>query len=303
MVAQEVDAYPSRTGPEPTLIERRDPVVHPGRDGPLTHDQLQSFASEGFLSLNDLLSASELDVLRGEVQRMTSAPDLAKAPQTVIEPESREIRSVFEVHRSSRVFRDLAADSRIVDRVRQILGSDVYIHQSRMNRKSGFEGAAFYWHSDFETWHVEDGMPRMRAVSCSIALTDNYTWNGPLMVMPKSHLWFASCAGETPEEHYKHSLRKQEYGVPSNETLYRLAEEGGIVDFPVAAGSVVLFDCNIQHGSNSNISPLPRSNVFFVYNSLENTLVEPFCGLAPRPEFIASRKFTPVQELPTPATR
>lgn len=28
--------------------------------------------------------------------------------------------------------------------------------------------------SDFETWHAEDGMPVPRAVSLSIALTDNY---------------------------------------------------------------------------------------------------------------------------------
>ena len=50
----------------------------------------------------------------------------------------------------------------------QILGSQVYIHQSRVNLKPGFKGKEFYWHSDFETWHIEDGMPRMRALSCSI---------------------------------------------------------------------------------------------------------------------------------------
>ncbi len=42
----------------------------------------------------------------------------------------------------------------------------------------GFTGSGFYWHSDFETWHAEDGMPSMRAVSCSIALTENFAYNG-----------------------------------------------------------------------------------------------------------------------------
>jgi ectoine hydroxylase len=32
----------------------------------------------------------------------------------------------------------------------------------------------------------------------------------------------------------------------------------------------------------------------FVYNSDENAAVAPFGGTAPRPEFIASRDFTPV---------
>ncbi|MES8739290.1 phytanoyl-CoA dioxygenase family protein, partial [Cutibacterium acnes] len=73
------------------------------------------------------------------------------------------------------------------------------IHQSRINLKNGFNGKEFYWHSDFETWHVEDGMPNMRAVSCSITLTDNTVYNGSLMVIPGSHKYFVSCVGETPE--------------------------------------------------------------------------------------------------------
>ena len=56
------------------------------------------------------------------------------------------------------------------------------------------------------------------------------------------------------------------------------------------AGSVVFFDCNTLHGSNSNTTPYPCSNVFFVYNSIENQLVEPKAGLKPRPEFVAARQ-------------
>src|SRR3546814_10756649 len=44
---------------------------------------------------------------------------------------------------------------------------------SRLNYKPGFKGKEFYWHSDFETWHVEDGMPQMRALSMSILLAEN----------------------------------------------------------------------------------------------------------------------------------
>jgi hypothetical protein len=47
----------------------------------------------------------------------------------------------------------------VVGPARQLLGSDVYVHQSRVNFKPGFNGQDFYWHSDFETWHAEDGMP------------------------------------------------------------------------------------------------------------------------------------------------
>ena len=173
--------------------------------------------------------------------------------------------------------------------------SDVYVHQSRVNLKPGFRGKEFYWHSDFETWHIEDGMPRMRALSISISLTENEAWNGSLMVVPGSHRRFVGCAGETPEDHYQQSLRAQEYGVPSDEALTRLVAEGGIAPVTGQPGSAVMFDCNAMHGSNGNITPFARRNVFLVYNSVENALVEPFAAPGRAgPEFIASRDFTPI---------
>src|SRR5699024_7333822 len=102
------------------------------------------------------------------------------SPEIVREPGSDEIRSIFDAHRKNELFGRLSRDPRITDMISQILGSDIYVHQFRINFKPGFKGKEFYWHSDFETWHVEDGMPRMRAISCSILLTDNHSYNGPL---------------------------------------------------------------------------------------------------------------------------
>jgi ectoine hydroxylase len=53
-----------------------------------------------------------------------------------------------------------------------------------------------------------------------------------------------------------------------------------------------------MHGSNGNITPYPRANAFFVYNAVSNALVEPFGGMPPRPEFIASRSAEPIGALP-----
>ena len=95
-------------------------------------------------------------------------------PRIIREPHGRSIRSVFR----AALFSDMIAEVIRLDTVlpvaRQLLGSDVYLHQARINMMPGFTGTGFYWHSDFETWHAEDGMPSMRAVSCSIALTENY---------------------------------------------------------------------------------------------------------------------------------
>lgn len=289
-LAAEKDFYPSRMQPKPGIQKRVDPVVYGTAEfGPLEQDALKSFEKDGFLFFDSLFDAEEIATMLEEVSALKAQRHELNPDHIITEPDGNEIRSFFAVHDYNPVFKALASNPKIARIAEQILGSKVYIHQSRINLKPGFAGKDFYWHSDFETWHVEDGMPRMRALSCTINLTENTAHNGPLMVIPGSHASFVSCVGQTPENHYKKSLKKQEYGVPDKTIIRNLAEEGGITSFTGKPGSVVFFDCNLLHGSNSNITPLPRSNVFFVYNSILNLLREPYCGLPPRPEHIATR--------------
>ena len=168
---------------------------------------------------------------------MRQDPAVAGSGKTIKEPDSGAVRSVFDIHSDNELFARVAADERTAGIARYILGGDLYVHQSRMNFKPGFTGKEFYWHSDFETWHVEDGMPRMRCLSCSILLTDNEPHNGPLMLMPGSHKHYVRCVGATPENHYEKSLRKQEFGVPDQNSLSELASRFGIDCATGPAGS------------------------------------------------------------------
>lgn len=290
------DVYPSRVYSKPRILPRLDPVVYSAKSvsGPLTSGQLEFYEKNGYLFIENFFAEKEIEIYRKELRRLAEEGKSSGKPEVIIEPESEEVRSVFAVHRDCETFAQLACDRRLVGIAKQILGSDVYIHQSRINFKPGFKGKEFYWHSDFETWHVEDGMPRMRAFSVSIALEDNYIFNGPLMVLPGSHKEFISCVGRTPDNHYKQSLKRQEFGVPDNENMKQWVKKYGIQIPTGKKGSILIFDCNIMHGSNSNITPFPRSNVFLVYNSVENRIVAPFSGQKPRPEYISHREYQPV---------
>lgn len=290
------DLYPSRTGQDAGIRKRIDPVVYSSVQdfAQGLGEKLNFFEENGYVIFDRLFDFEEVDQFNQEVSVLLNNETLKHCEETILEPSSNEIRSIFCIHKLSTLFDSLSRDARILEIVEAIVGSQVYIHQSRLNFKPGFEGKEFYWHSDFETWHVEDGMPRMRAVSCSIALSDNFVFNGSLMVIPGSHRFYIACEGTTPDQHYKQSLKKQEYGTPDRRTLEWLVKHNGIDMFVGKAGSVIFFDCNIMHGSNGNITPLPRSNAFFVYNSIENTLLNPFAAIAPRPEYIATRNFEPI---------
>ncbi|QYJ02805.1 ectoine hydroxylase [Nocardioides panacisoli] len=288
------DVYPTRVSEGFSAIPRQDPVVWGNAtDGPFDASTLDGFDRRGYLMEPDLVTPAEVQSFREELERLSQDPAVRADERTVIEKETQEVRSIFEVHTVSDVFARIANDPRVVNRARQILGSDVYIHQSRVNFKPGFGGGDFYWHSDFETWHAEDGMPRMRAVSMSISLTDNDTFNGPLMIMPGSHRTYVSCEGETPEDNYQSSLVMQGAGTPDEESLEKFADAHGIDVLTGDAGSAIMFDCNCMHGSNGNITPFPRSNVFLVFNSVENACTEPFAAPKPRPSFVGARDFTP----------
>ncbi|WP_280207669.1 phytanoyl-CoA dioxygenase family protein [Brevibacillus sp. AY1] len=219
------DVYPSRVRAQAEIVPRVDPVVYRNEStssGPLSAEQLSFYEKNGYLNLAGFFAPVEVQYFRDEMKRLWEENSRSDRKEVIQEPESKEVRSIFAVHRDNEVFRQLSRDPRLITMLEQILGSAVYLHQSRINYKKGFTGKEFYWHSDFETWHVEDGMPRMRALSCSISLEDNVHYNGPLLLLPGSHL--------------------------------------------------------------------PRSNVFMVYNSVENRLVAPFSGQQPRPDYIATRE-------------
>jgi ectoine hydroxylase len=282
------DPYWSRRGRQGELAERQDPVLWGDEPGPLSAAQRAAYGERGFLVMPALLGAAEVADLLAEAERLAAVADRGR-DDVIVEPEGDAVRSLFRVHRTSPVLARLAGEPRLAGVARQLLGGDVYLHQSRINFKPAFEGKAFPWHSDFETWHLEDGMPRMRALSVSILLTVNTEHNGPLLLVPGSHRTYVRCVGETPPEHFRQSLRRQQYGVPDRAALTELVRRGGLASGTGPAGTVVFFDCNTMHGSAGNLTPWPRHNVFFVYNSTANRLVAPFGGTPPRPDFLAER--------------
>lgn len=285
------DAYPTRIADGERVIERSDPVLWStwSQDAPITHEQAEAYDRDGYLVMKNIFSAEEVRALIDASAELRRAGDALRREDLVTEPGSDAVRTVFRLDEHSRMFRRLAHDTRLAGVARFLLGDEVYIHQSRLNYKPGFTGKEFYWHSDFETWHAEDGMPRMRAVSASVLLTDNDALNGPLMLMPGSQRTFIGCRGKTPERNHETSLRKQEIGVPSHDALFSLAERHGIDYASGPAGTLIFFDSNTMHGSNGNITPFPRSNAFFVFNAMSNRLEAPFAAPAPRPAFLANR--------------
>ncbi|MEK8018984.1 MAG: phytanoyl-CoA dioxygenase family protein [Candidatus Parabeggiatoa sp.] len=296
MMSQLEEVYASRTGENEIILPRPDPVVYGGgqKKGQhaLNQAQLDFYDENGFLILESYMPEI-VDNIIAETERLRYV--LKGRDELITEPDSDELRSIFKPQAFSEVIDRFSRDARMLDIVTQILDSEVYIHQSRINLKPALRGKSFPWHSDFETWHVEDGMPKPRALSAWIMLTENNEYNGPLYVVPGSHKHYVSCAGKTPDKNYQQSLKKQTYGTPSFAALKALTKEKGIRGVYGSPGTVVFHESNILHGSPDNISVWARMNLFFVYNSVHNC---PVNGVqVPRPEYICNQDCSALQPI------
>ena len=292
------DIYPSRTGECEKVLNRMDPVVYGDSNRApefgLEKERLEFYEENGYLTVPDFMPEVVPDLI-DEMSRMKN--DLAGKDTLITEPDSGEIRTIFKPFAYSNVVDRLSRDPRILDKVKQLLGSDVYLMQARINVKPAYKGRSFPWHSDFETWHVEDGMPRMRAVTVWLMLSENTEYNGPLFVVPGSHKKYVACSGKTVEKNYETSLKKQMLGVPKPATMDEVLATSKIKGLYGKPGTLVFHECNLLHGSPDNISSSPRSILMFVYNSVENTPVEPFGGQAPRPHYLSNPDLTPLEPI------
>ncbi len=83
-------------------------------------------------------------------------------------------------------------------------------------------------------------------------------------------------------------------GLALEDQVEKLVHQNGIVAPKGKAGSVLFMHPNCVHGSNSNMSPFDRTLLAIRYNSVKNL---PLPVKNPRPDFQASRDYTPIEPL------
>ena len=249
----------------------------------LTEEQIGQFRTEGYVALPDLFAPSEISILSAEASRILAT----ERTEVVREKDGRTARTAFAAHTYNDAFAKLGRHPRLIEPAMQLVGGPVYIHQFKINAKAAFDGDVWQWHQDYGTWARDDLMPEPRALNVAVFLDPVTEFNGPLMFIPRSHREGTLEAG--------HDLTTTSYPLWTldHNTVTRLAEEGGMVAPTGAAGTVLLFHCNLVHASPGNISPWNRTIVYISACHVENHIRR-----FQRPEWIAHRDFTPITCLP-----
>jgi len=244
-----------------------------------TQAQLQQYHRDGFFVARQLLSSEEVATLNGAMPDLLNGDEVTDRMHRERE-KSGAVRQVYLAHRYSTPYRQLARNPKLLDPVKQITGNDVYVWHSKVNVKDAFEGAVWLWHQDYGYWMWDGVEPKL--VSTMVLLDRATINNGALMVVAGSHK-------HGRKEHYADtvttSYKQWCIDVP---TLRETIREEDIHYVTGEPGDVLFFDCNLVHGSNHNMSPLPRKTFIIAYNDIAN---KPRQVEKPRPDWVVAREF------------
>lgn len=282
-----MDVYATRVFDKQEIVMREDPVISVDTRY-LTAIQASQYDKLGFLVIKGFFDKNQINELSASASFIYENPSQAL---TVKEPKSSVVRSALSVH-TNEPFLSVSESGELAGIAKDIVGANPYIHQSRINYKEGMQSIGWSWHSDFETWHSQDGMPRMRCVTAMIPLAKNTCANGALMVIPGSHKEYVSCPAPKGHSSAEDNFTDQKDGLPNIDAISYFTTGKSVDIFTIECDpcDLVLFDCNLLHVSNPNVTPEKRTNLFFVYNSIDNQLKRPYCGINPRPEWMGARE-------------
>ncbi|OLT60603.1 phytanoyl-CoA dioxygenase family protein [Moorena bouillonii] len=268
----------------------------------LQEEQQKTYQENGFLLLDNLFDKAQIKAITAKL----STVSWKNTPGTVLEEDQATVRGIHEDPTENGFLDKISKNALIVEPAMQLLGSQVYIHQLKINFKAAFSGDLWPWHQDYIFWQKEDGMPTPRAVNVVIFLEEVNEFNGPLCLIPGSHQEGVISSLNQIEQDYAASEDSKwissfqsnlKYTTPE-QTIIKLVEKYGIEAPKGKPGTVLFFHPNCVHGSANNISPFSRKIAIITYNSIDNI---PIAVDNPRPDFLVGRDYRAIKPLPDQA--
>ena len=213
--------------------------------------QIASYEANGYLAIEDVLTAAALDELRRvtdefvEKSRTVTANDGIfdlEPGHSATSPSLRRIKHPLTKHP---VYAKYARHDPILDLVECLLGPNLRFHNNKVNMKNPSDGSAVEWHQDWAFYpHTNDDL-----LEVGIALDDMTAENGALMVIPGSH------RGRTWDHHQD--------GLFVGAITDPAFRANGAVPVTIKAGGITLHHVRMVHGSRPNRSAKPR-RMFFI---------------------------------------
>lgn len=217
--------------------------------------EMAQYHEDGYVVVPDLLDAAEIEILRRVAKNDQSIEQQALSRNDG-EGGITKLRLWNEA--GDDLYGVIARSQRIVDRLEQMLGGEVYYYHSKMNFKEPFTGGAWAWHQDYGYWY-NNGCLFPSMASVFIALDPATRENGCLQVLRGSHQM----------GRVEHGKFGQQTGADP-ERVAAAMERLELVYCEMGAGDALFFHGNTLHASDANLSDKPRWGLLCCYNTKMN---------------------------------
>lgn len=217
--------------------------------------ELATFERDGYLLARRLFDADEMSILLAHARQ---DPALAAGAYARKDAQGAETRLALWNHAGEDLYSMFSRSPRIVDRMEQILGGEVYHYHTKMMLKEPRVGGAWEWHQDYGYWYHNGCLAPLLA-SCLIAVDQANRENGCLQVIRGSHQLGRIDHGKVGEQAGADMERVDE-ALRRMELVYIEAEPG----------DALFFHSNLLHRSDQNRSERPRWSLICCYNAARN---------------------------------
>lgn len=221
----------------------------------LTSQQLASYAEDGYLLLERLFNAEEIELLCRAAKEDKQLDDHAFSRN---DGEGGAVRLSLWNHPGEGIYGAFARCERLVRVAEQILQDEPYHYHSKMIMKDARVGGAWAWHQDYGYWY-QNGVLTPNLVSAFIAVDPATRENGCLQVIKGSH----KCG------RIHHELTGEQAGADA-ERVSAILSRFKLEYIEMKPGDALLFHANLLHRSDQNKSENPRWSMICCYNARHN---------------------------------
>lgn len=246
----------------------------------LTQERVRAYRTEGYVVVENLLSAADVEALRQRICEYTHGGRPMERLRVQVEPRVQRgelavahpgdsLRKIDGLVEGDDLFADLGLHSAVADVIEDLLGPDLLLFRNSLMLKPPQVGSQKGWHQDSPYWPVEP----MDLCSCWLPLDDATLENGCMVVIPGGHV-----NGPLPHVHVTDDY------VIADEVL----DTRGAMALPMPAGAGLFFHSLLPHYTAPNRSSRWRRAMVLSYMRAESR----HTGEGEGPEYLLVRGST-----------
>jgi ectoine hydroxylase-related dioxygenase (phytanoyl-CoA dioxygenase family) len=225
----------------------------------LPREIIETYRRDGFVVVEDVLSADEVQALRTvtdqfvENARSRTEHDHIYDLEPSHSADDPRVRRIKTPHAQHEVYAGIMRHPKVLSVLKQLVHPSIRFDTSKLNMKAAGYGAAVEWHQDWAFYpHTNDDL-----AAVGVMMDDTSVENGPLLCIPGSH------RGPVLDHHAD--------GVFCG----AIDPEAAEIDFDTAkpcvgpAGSISVHHVRTIHGSALNVSDKMRRLLLFQYRAAD----------------------------------